>query len=324
MKMSLAGGWWLILALGAFGGDVTAQTYPAKTIRFIVPYPAGGATDILSRALAQKLTEAWGQSVVVDNRSGAGGMLGTDLIAKASPDGYTIGLAHAGPLAINPSLYKKIPYDPLRDFAPVTLMGEQQNTVVVHPSLPVKSIRELIALAKAKPGEITMGSGGSGTGSHLAGELFVSMTGAKMLHVPYKGNAPSVIALLSGEVQVMFPTIITVRPHIRIGKLRPLAVTTAKRVPAMPDLPTVAEAGVPGYESSIWFGVIAPANTSKEIIGRLHAEIVKTLNVPGFRNSFFEQGLAIVTNTPQEFGTLIRSETDKWARVVKAAGIKAQ
>lgn len=324
MKTLLVHGMWLLIAFLGTAGNVAGQTYPARTIRFIIPYPAGGATDVFSRVVAQKLSEATGQAVVVDNRAGAGGMLGTDVVAKAPGDGYTIGLAHAGPLAINPSLYKKLPYDPIRDLAPISLMGEQQNTVVVHPSLPVKSIRELIGLAKARPGEIAMGSGGSGTGSHLAGEMFVSMTQVKMLHVPYKGNAPSVIALVSGEVQVMFPTILTVKPHVAAGRLRALAVTTAKRVSAMPALPTVAEAGVPGYESSIWFGVMAPAHTPKNIVTRLNDEIVRILGVAEFQRHFDAQGLTVRTSTPDEFRALIRSETVKWAKVVKDAGIKAQ
>jgi len=301
-----------------------AQTFPSKPMRFIVPYPAGGAVDILARALGQKLTEAWGQPVVVDNRSGAGGMIGTELIAKAPLDGHTIGLAHAGPLAINPSLYKKLPYSPGSDFAYITLMGRQENMVVVHPSLPVKSIRELIELARAKPGQITIGSGGSGTGSHLAGEMFVSMTGTKMLHVPYKGNAPSVVALLAGEVQVMFPTILTVKPHIEAGRLRGLAVTTEKRVAAMPDLPTVAEAGVPGYESSIWFGAMGPAGMPADVVQKLNAEIVRILAVPELKASFVSQGLDIETSSTDSFAKMVRAEQDKWAKVIRDAGIKAQ
>lgn len=301
-----------------------AQAYPSKSIRFIVPYSAGGATDILARAVAQKLTDAWNQAVVVDNRSGAGGIIGTDLIAKSAPDGYTIGLAHAGPLAINPSLYKKLPYSPATDFSQITLMGRQENMVVVHPSLPVKSIKELISLAKRKPGQVVLGSGGSGTGSHLAGELFMSMTGTKMLHVPYKGNAPSVVALLSGEVQVMFPTILTVKPHIEAGRLRALAVTTEKRVGAMPDLPTVAEAGVPGYESSIWFGAMGPAGIPAGVVARLNAEIVRILSIPELKASFISQGLDIETSTADSFANLVRMEQEKWAKAIKAAGITAQ
>lgn len=301
-----------------------AQSYPSKPLRFIVPYPAGGAVDILARAVGQKLTEAWGPPVVVDNRAGAGGMIGSELIAKAPPDGLTIGLAHAGPLAINPSLYKKLPYAPSTDFSFITLMGRQENIVVVHPSLPVKSVRELIALAKARPGEIAIGSGGSGTGSHLAGEMFVSMTGAKLLHVPYKGNAPSVVALLAGEVQVMFPTILTVKPHIEAGRLRGLAVTTDRRTGAMPEIPTVAEAGVPGYESSIWFGVMGPAGIPGDIVRRLNSEIVRILGEPAFKEKFVSQGLDIETSTPEAFTKFIAAEQAKWARVIKAAGIQAR
>ena len=313
-----------VLAVCAIPEAGLAQQYPTKAIRFIIPYAAGGAVDILARSLGQKLTEAWGQPVVVENRAGAGGIIGTEIIAQAPPDGYTIGLAHAGPLAINPSLYKKLPFSPATDFSYITLMGRQENMVVVHPSLPVKSIKELIALARARPGEIVLGSGGSGTGSHLAGELFTSMTGAKLLHVAYKSNAPSVVGLLSGEVQVMFPTILTVKPHIEAGKLRPLAVTTEKRVSAMPGLPTVAEAGVPGYESSIWFGVMGPARMAAEVVTRLNREIARILNVPEFKATFASQGLDIETGSPEDLAKLVRTETDKWAKVIKAAGIKAQ
>lgn len=301
-----------------------AQSYPSKPVKFIVPYPAGGATDILARALGQKLTTALGQSIVVDNRAGAGGMIGTELIAKAEPDGYTIGLAHAGPLAINPSLYRKLAYDPLKDLTYITLMGRQQNIVVVHPSLPVRSIQDLIALAKRRPGEVILGSGGTGTGSHLAGAMFMSMTGIKMLHVPYKGNAPCVVALVAGEVQVMFPTILTAKPHIQAGRLRGLAVTTAQRVAAMPELPTVAEAGVPGYESSIWFGVEGPSGMPDAIVKRLNSAISNILNDHRFKEMFVEQGLDIETSTSQQFATLVRDEKVKWAKVVKEAGIKAQ
>lgn len=317
---------WQVLACccGLASMVASAQTFPSRPMRFIVPYPAGGAVDILARAVGQKLTEAWGQPVVIDNRSGAGGMIGTEIIAKAPADGHTIGLAHAGPLAINPSLYKKLPYSPATDLAYITLMGRQENMVVVHPSLPVKSIKELIALARARPGQITIGSGGSGTGSHLAGEMFVSMTGAKMLHVPYKGNAPSVVALLAGEVQVMFPTILTVKPHIEAGRLRGLAVTTDKRVGAMPELPTVAEAGVPGYESSIWFGVMGPAGIPAEVVQKINAEVVRVLAVPAFKATFVSQGLDIQTSSPEEFAKFRSAEQEKWAKVIKDAGIKAQ
>jgi len=308
-----------VIASGA-----VAQEYPSRPVRFILPYPAGGAVDILSRALSQKLSAVLGQQVVVDNRSGAGGMIGTDVIAKSTADGYTLGLAHAGPLAINPHLYKKLAYSPATDFSPITLMGRQENAVVVHPSLPVKSIKELIALAKARPGEVAIGSGGSGTGSHLAGALFMSMTQAKLLHVPYKGNAPAVIALLSGEVQVMFPTILTVKGHVEAGRLRALAVTTRKRVGAMPELPTVAEAGVPEYESSIWFGVIGPAGLPEPIVQRLNGAIVAILNEPKFKGNFTSKGLDIETSTAKEFAELISVERKRWKAVVEAAGIEAQ
>ncbi|OGA47619.1 MAG: hypothetical protein A3F74_23045 [Betaproteobacteria bacterium RIFCSPLOWO2_12_FULL_62_58] len=312
-----------LLCLAVVAGEA-ADTYPSRPVRFIIPYPAGGATDILARSLAQKLTEVTGQPVFVENRAGAGGAIGTDAIAKAAPDGYTIGLAHAGPLAINPSLLKKLPYNSPRDFTPISLMGLQENVVVVHPSLPVRSIKQLIALAKARPGEIIMGSGGTGTGSHLAGAMFLSMTGVKMLHVPYKGNAPAVIALLSGETQIMFPTILTAKPHVEAGRLRALAVTTAQRVAAMPNLPTVAQAGVPHYESSIWFGVMGPAGMPADMVTRLNTEVGKILNAPSFKASFVNQGLDIKTSSPEEFIKLITTEKVKWAKVVKDAGIHAQ
>lgn len=323
MKASLLWVYGVLLCCAAVAG-AAADTYPSRPVRFIVPYPAGGATDILARALAQKLSESLGQQVIVDNRAGAGGVIGTELIAKSAPDGYTIGLAHAGPMAINPSLLKKLPYKTPADFSPISLMGLQENVVVVHPSLPVHSIRQLIALARARPGEVILGSGGTGTGSHLAGAMFMSMAHIKMLHVPYKGNAPAVVALLAGETQVMFPTILTAKPHVEAGRLRALAVTTAKRVAAMPDLPTVSEAGVPGYESSIWFGVMGPAGLPADIVARLNAAVGKVLNTPAFKTSFVNQGLDIETSSPEDFARLIASEKVKWAKVVKEAGIHAQ
>jgi len=312
-----------LIYLSSIAG-AAADTYPSRPVRFIVPYPAGGATDILARSLAQKLTEVIGQQVFVENRAGAVGTIGTDAIAKAAPDGYTIGLAHAGPLAINLSLFKKLPYKSPGDFTPISLMGLQENVVVVHPSLPVRSIQQLIALAKARPGEVIMGSGGTGTGSHLAGAMFLSMTGIKVLHVPYKGNAPAVIALLSGETQIMFPTILTAMRHVEAGRLRALAVTTAERVAAMPDLPTVAEEGVPGYESSIWFGVMGPSGMPADMVKRLNAAVGKILNAPRFKANFVQQGLDIRTSSSEDFIKLITTEKVKWAKVVKEAGIHAQ
>lgn len=303
------------------GPSVTnAQDYPAKSIRFIVPFPPGGATDTFARILGQKMNESWGQQVVVDNRPGAGGNIAAELAAKSPADGYTIisiGMAHA----VNVSLYKKIAYDPVRDFTPITQVAWVESFLVVHPSLPVKSVKELIALAKAKPGLINYGSGGNGQPGHLAGELFKMLAGIKMVHVPYKG-ALSMVGLLNGDHAVEFNNLITVGAHIHSGKVRVLAVGSAQRSPLMPELPTMMEAGVPGYEKVQWFGVLAPAGTPQPIISKLNAEMVRALRLPDVTKRLRDLGSEPVASTPEQFDALIKSEIKKWARVIKEVGIR--
>jgi tripartite-type tricarboxylate transporter receptor subunit TctC len=297
--------------------------YPAHPVRFIVPSAAGGGTDIIARAVSLKLSEALGQQFVVDNRPGAGQMIGIELAAKAPPDGHTILMA-ASTLAINSVMYKKVPYDPLRDFAPITQAASLANVLVVHPSLPVKSLAELIAYAKARPGELNFASAGIGTSPQMSIELLKSMAGIDMVHIPYKGTAPGVVDLLAGQVKVMAPNVLTALPHIKSGKLRALAVTSGKRSQALPEVPTVAEAGLPGYDSTQWYGVLAPAGTPREIVARLHAEIVRALRDPEVGKRLEADGAEAVGSSPEEFSAFIRSETEKWAKVARAAGIKPE
>jgi len=301
-----------------------ADAYPAKPVRFVVAFPPGGGTDIIARAIAQKLAERIAQQVVVDNRPGAGGNIGTDIVAKSAPDGYTMLMGSAGPLAINASLFGKMPFDPIKDLAPVTLAASTPNVLVVHPSLRVATVKELIALAKARPGEINFASSGHGTPAHLAGELFNSMAGVKMVHVPYKGAAPALADLLGGQVQLMFSTMPPALPHVKDGKLRALAVTSAKRSPAAPDLPTLDEIALPGFEANTWHGVVVPAGTPATIVARLNREIVAILHLPDVVERFSSQGAEALGSTPEEFAAYIRSETLKWAKVVRDSGAKAE
>ena len=310
-------------ALLLTGGAQAQQDYPAKPIRIVVPSSPGGGTDILARQIAQKLTERWGQQVVVENRPGAGQMIGIELVARAAPDGYTLALT-ASPLALNTVLYKKVPYDPIRDFAPISQIAALPNMVVTHPALPVRTMRELIALAKARPGQLVYASSGIGTGPHLAMELLLSITGAKMEHVPYKGTNPGMIDTMAGQVQVLMSTLLPPLPHIRSGRLRPLAITGAKRVVSLPDVPTVAESGVPGYEVMQWYGFVAPAHTPREVIVKLHAEISNILKSAEVRDKLAADGAEAVGSTPEQFATFIQSEIDKWTKVVKTAGIRVE
>ena len=301
-----------------------ADAYPAKPVRFVVAFPPGGGTDIIARAIAQKLAERIAQQVVVDNRPGAGGNIGTDIVAKSAPDGYTMLMGSAGPLAINASLFGKMPFDPIKDLAPVTLAASTPNVLVVHPSLRVATVKELIALARARPGEINFASSGHGTPAHLAGELFNSMAGVKMVHVPYKGAAPALADLLGGQVQLMFSTMPPALPHVKDGKLRALAVTSAKRSPAAPDIPTLDEIALPGFEANTWHGVVVPAGTPATIVARLNREIVAILHLPDVVERFSSQGAEALGSTPEEFAAYIRSETLKWAKVVRDSGAKAE
>jgi tripartite-type tricarboxylate transporter receptor subunit TctC len=299
-----------------------APAYPTKPIRLVVPFPPGGATDILARAVAQKLTEAWGQSVVVDNRPGAGGNIGSELVAKAAPDGYTLEMGTVGTHAINASLYAKMPYDHVKDFAPVILVAAVPNVLVVNPAVPVNSVQELIAYAKANPGKLNFASSGSGTSIHLSGELFKVMAGVQMTHVPYKGSAPALQDLLGGQVQLMFDNLPPSLPQIKAGKLRALGVTSTARSPALPDVPTIAESGLPGFEASSWFGVLAPAGTASTIIAKLNAEIAKWLASPEAKEKLVAIGANGAGGTPEDFARHIQTETAKWAKVVKESGAK--
>jgi tripartite-type tricarboxylate transporter receptor subunit TctC len=301
-----------------------AQGWPAKPIRFIVPFPPGGATDVLTRTIAPKLADAFGQQVVVDNRSGAGGMIGVQLTAKSPPDGYTMVLATFGPIAINPSLYAKMPYDPVKELAPVSLAGNIYNVLVVHPALPAPSVKELIALARTRSGELNYGSSGPGAADHMAAELFQVMTKTRMVHVPYKGGPLAMVDLISGNLQLMFSTVPTASGLIKAGKLRPMAIANSTRFPAMPELPTIAEAGVADFAVNNWCGVFVASGTPAEVIARLNAELVKTLAMPDVRARLIEVGLEALSNTPDAFAAYIRAETEKWARVVKQANIKVE
>ena len=309
--------------LAAFALLSHAQApYPTKPIRIVVPFPAGGTTDILARAVAQKLTETLGQSVVVDNRPGAGGNIGAELVAKSPPDGYTLLMGTVGTHAINPSLYAKMPYDHVKDFVPVILVAGVPNVLVVNPSVPANSVQELIAYIKANPGKVNFASSGSGTSIHLSGELFKTMAGVSMTHVPYKGSTPALTDLMGGQVQLMFDNLPSSLPQIKAGKLRALAVTSAQRASALPDVPTVAEAGLPGFEASSWFGLLAPAGTPKDIVTKLNAEVAKWLATPEAREKLASQGAIAAGQSPDDFTRHIAAETAKWQKVVKESGAK--
>jgi tripartite-type tricarboxylate transporter receptor subunit TctC len=299
-----------------------AQAYPTKPIRLVVPFPPGGSLDVVARAIGQKLTEAWGQPVVIDNRPGAGGNIGADLVAKSAPDGYTILEGALSTHAVNVSLYSKMPYDPVRDFAPITLVAITPNVLVLNPSFPANSVPELIAYAKAHPGGLSFGSGSNGSAGHLAGELFKTETGVDMVHIPYKGGAPALQALLAGDTQLMFDNLANSTPQLKAGKLKALAVTTAKRSALAPELPTLAETGLPGFDIYTWWGFMAPAGTPKEIIAKWNAEVTRILATPEMKAFFAQQGAEPAPTTPEQFAALIRSEIPKYAKIVKDSGAK--
>lgn len=303
-------------------GFALAQSYPAKPIRFVVPFPPGGPADILARTIGQHLADRWAQQVVIDNRAGAGGNIGSEIVAKAPPDGYTLLLGFVGTHAINASLYSSMPYDNVKDFEPVSLIAMVTIVLVTHPSVPADSVKALIALARSRPGELTFGSPGNGTPQHLAGELFNTMAKVKMLHVPYKGAVPALQDLLGGRISMIFSSMPPALPHVKTGKIKALAVTSTKRSPATPEIPTIAESGLPGYEVINWYGVLTPAGTSKEVIGRLNSEIRRIMTLPEVKERLAAQGAETLTGTPQEFGAFIRSETEKWAKVVKFSGAR--
>jgi len=299
-----------------------AQPFPSKPIRIVVPFPAGGTTDVLARAAAQKLSDSLGQPAVVDNRPGAGGNIGAELVAKSPPDGYTLLMGTVGTHAINPALYPKMPYDHIRDFAPVILVAGVPNVLVVNPALPVNSVQELVAYARANPGKLNFASSGSGTSIHLSGELFKTAAGLSMTHVPYKGSAPALMDLIGGQVQLMFDNLPSALPQIRAGKLKALAVTSRERAPALPDVPTIAESGFPGFEASSWFGLLAPAGTPPPVIATINAEVAKWLASPDAKEKLLAQGANAAGGTPEDFARHITAETAKWQKVVKESGAK--
>ncbi len=308
------------LSAAPFAG--AQATYPTKPLRIVVPFPAGGTTDILARAVAQKLSETLGQPAVVDNRPGAGGNIGAELVAKAPPDGHTLLMGTVGTHAINASLYAKMPYDHVRDFAPIILVAGVPNVLVVHPSVPVNNVQELIAYAKANPGKLNFASSGSGTSIHLSGELFKTMAGVQMAHVPYKGSAPAVTDLLGGQVQLMFDNLPSALPHIKAGKLKALAVTSATRAATLPDVPTIAESGLAGFDATSWFGLLAPAGTPQPIIARLNSEVAKWLASAEAKEKMAALGANPTGHATDEFVRHIAAETSKWAKVVKESGAK--
>jgi tripartite-type tricarboxylate transporter receptor subunit TctC len=315
MRDALAG---LVLALIA--GVVAAQPWPSKPIKWVVPFAPGGTTDILARTIGEKLSVTLGQPIIVENKPGAGGGVGAEQVAKSPPDGYTIMGGTISTHAINASLYKNLPYDPVRDFAPITLIVRVPNMLVVNPDVPAKDVRELIALLKANPGKYSFASSGNGTSQHLSGELFKVMTGVEMQHVPYRGSPPALADVVGGQVTMTFDNITTAWPLVKGGKLRALAVTTAKRSPIAPDVPTLAESGLPGYEIGSWQGVFAPAGVSTEIVKRLNAEIVRIINAPDVRQKLVDMGAEPAPNTPEEFAAMVKAEVAKWADVVRKSG----
>jgi tripartite-type tricarboxylate transporter receptor subunit TctC len=313
---------WLLLVCSATGAIAPAQAqYPSRPVRLILPFPPGGGTDATARIVAPKLAEYLGQQVVVENRPGGGANIGAEIAAKSAPDGYTLFMATTAH-SVNATLYKNLGYNLVRDFAPVTLLASTANIVVVHPSVPAKTVKELIALAKARPEQLEYASSGSGSQPHLAGALFNNMAGTRMLHVPYKGGGPAVVALVSGEAAVGFATMPSVVHHVKSGKLRGLAITSAKRSPLVPGLPTVSEAGVTGYEAGPWYGLLVPAGTPRDAVSRLNAEMLKVLQQPDVRERMDAQGLTAVSSTPDELGAYVRSEVEKWGKVVKAVGMR--
>ena len=330
---ALPSGWWhcvlrrvaiALVALAALAAEtVIAQQYPARPIRLIVPFPPGGGTDITARAVAQKLSESWGQTVVVDNRPGANGTIGVDIAAKSAPDGHTLTMISSSH-AVNTSLYTRQPYDLLKDLTPITQATSQPYVLVINPSVPAKSVKELVGVARAKPGALNYGSSGTGGISHLAGALLGSLTGTSLVHIPYKGGAPATIDVISGQIQIMFGTLLLNGPHIKAGRLRVLAVTTPQRWPGTPDLPTMQEAGVPGFVITQWYGMLAPAKTPQPVIMKLNKEIARLLHQSDVKEKLAADGAYAVGNTPEQFGAHIRSEIAKYAKLIKQIGLKPE
>lgn len=313
-----------LIALGTLSASAPlaqAQGYPAKPVRFIIPFPPGGPTDLMGRTAADRLTKAFGVQFIADNRAGAGGNIGTELCAKSPPDGYTVCMFTVAQ-SISPAIYKKLGYDPLKDFAPVTLMAILPSMLTTHPSLPVKNVKELVALAKARPGALSYASTGNGTSPHMLMEMFKAMVGIDVVHIPYKGQAPAVVDQIAGQVQLAFNTAVTVLPHVQQGKLKPIAISTKERFPPMPDLQTIDESGVKGYDGSSWQAVVMPAGTPRDIVGKVHQELAAMLKAPDTREKFLSQGALASGITPDEFAKFLRAEMAKWAKVAKAAKVK--
>lgn len=313
-----------ILGCAIFPGAAYGQGYPSKPIRLIVPFSPGGGLDSVARLLGQKLSTGFGQQVIVDNRPGAGGRIGTVLVAQSAPDGYTLLVVGGSVLITAPALYPKLPYDPLKDFSHISLLASATYVLAVHPSVPVNSVKKLIALAKSKPGRLNYSSPGGGSIAHLAAELLSSMAGVKMVHIPYKGSAPGTIALISGETDLMFSNIVPVVPAIKGKRLRPLAITSLKRSPLLPDVPTMSESGLPGFEAEQFYGLLAPAGIPRNIVKRLNEEVVTVMQSPEIKNRLLGDGAQPVGSTPEEFEKLIRTEISKWRKVIKEAGIEGE
>jgi tripartite-type tricarboxylate transporter receptor subunit TctC len=312
----------LATALWATAPVAQAQEYPVKPIRIVVPFGAGGPTDVMTRALSQKMTEVFRQSIIVDNRPGAGGNIGADIVAKAPADGYTLLVGTNGPLAANLTLFGKLPYDPLKDLAPVTLFTYLPNMLAVHPSVPARNVAELIALLKSKPGEYSFASGGNGTSSHLSGELFKTLAGVRMNHIPYKGDGASMIDVIGGQVPIVFCSVLAGMRYLESGRLRALAVTSASRVPAVPDLPAIAESGLPGYDLTAWYAVMVPAGTPSEIVQKLNAVLVKIIRTTDLKEKIESMGGIPVGGTPEELTELIKADIPRWEKLVKESGAK--
>jgi tripartite-type tricarboxylate transporter receptor subunit TctC len=313
---------WSAAAAAQTPGE-SAGDYPNRLVKIVIPFPPGGPTDVMSRAIAQELRDSWHQPVIVENRPGGNSFIATEAVAKAPPDGYTVLVAFFGTLAVNPSLYDKLPYDPVKDFAPITTIATLPLMLVVNPASPIRTVKDVIDQAKANPGKLTFASGGAGQGAHLAGELFNMMAGVSTVHVPYKGNAPAVLDVMGGHVDMIFDGMTTSLPQVQAGKLRAVAVSTPKRAAAMPDLPTVAESGLPGFDVGSWFGALAPAGTPAPIVAKLNAELVRILKSPEILKLMAASGLDPMPSTPEQFAAYMQAETAKWAKVVKEAHIKA-
>ena len=300
----------------------TAQQYPSKPIRFVIPFAPGGANDVIGRMVGTKLGEVLGQSMIMDNRGGAGGSIGLELAAKSPPDGYTLVLGNIATLAVNPTLYSKLPYNPVKDFQPISLGAKSAQVLVVHPALPANSVKQLIALARAKPGSLVYASGGNGSGAHLTAEYFKLLTKTQMVHVPYKGLGPAYVDLIAGQIQLAFGGVTGVGPHIKSGRVRPLGVSGAARVPAFPEIPTIAEAGVPGYDVTLWYGVLAPAGTPAPVVNRLHAAMTTSLQSADLKERLLSNGADPALMAPEEFRTYIQAEITRWAPIIKASGAR--